>query len=476
MASGTREKNFLKSTIILAFGTFLPKFASFVTLPIYTACLTKNEYGTFDLVTILCSLLLPVATLQVQSAVFRFLLDRRDNSEQIRGVISVLYLFVIPVSAVVLGITYAAMGKSLSPHLRILIVLYFFADILLAVTRQIARGLSKNHIYSMSAVINSFLNMGLVVVFLVFRKQGLTGLMQSLLISATVSFFYIFCALKIWKYFDMSKVRWEVLKKIINYSWPMVPNSVSLWVMRVSDRAIISIFLGVEANAIYAVANKIPTILQLAQNTFSMAWSESASLTVNDHDVSDYYSRMFKTLHRVLAGFSALLMAGLPVLFSILIKGDYDKAYVHISILIVGMFFSNVAIYLGGIYVANMKTKSIGLTTILAAVLNFGINILCIGKIGIFAATLSTSVSYLFLMIYRMIDVQKFQTIKFDYREIVITDSILVVMCVVCSQRTPAAYFANVITGCCLCIVLNHALIRKTGAMVQNKWKNVGNR
>ena len=461
MGKTSREKNFLKSTFILAFGTFLPKLASFITLPIYTGELTKDEYGTFDLITVLCTLLLPVATLQVQSAVFRFLVDYRDNREKQNAIITLLYVFVIPISIVVLIILYFALYK-LSPFLRILIIIYYFADILLAVTRQVARGLSKNHIYSVSAIINSFLNMILVIILLVYYKTGLNGLVASLTVSATVSFVYIFVALKTWQFFDTKRITKKLFKQIIGYSWPMVPNSISLWIVRMSDRLIILAYMGAAANAIYAAANKIPTLLQLAQNTFSMAWSESASLTIKDKDADQYYTQMFRILHRVLAGFAAMLMAVQPLLFRILIRGDYAESYIHISILIIGSFFSNIAVYLGGIYIANMRTKSIGITTVISAALNFIINILFIKKIGVFAATLSTAISYLFLMVYRLIDVRKFQKIQYPIMEMVITNLILIGMCIMCGFRTVPFYCINLVIGCVMFVVLNKELLIKT--------------
>ena len=67
------KSNFYKNTLILSLGTFLPKFAAFITLPILTGQLTKVEYGTYDLVTVMVSLLLPAATLQIQAAAFRLL-------------------------------------------------------------------------------------------------------------------------------------------------------------------------------------------------------------------------------------------------------------------------------------------------------------------------------------------------------------------------------------------------------------------
>ncbi|MCM1132935.1 MAG: oligosaccharide flippase family protein [Ruminococcus flavefaciens] len=468
MNNTSREKNFAKSTFILAFGTFLPKFASFITLPIYTGYLTKEEYGTYDLITILCTLLLPIATLQIQSAVFRFLIDNRDKNEEKKAIITTLFAFVVPVSVVVLTVLFFVLYK-LDILLRLLIVVYYFADILLVVTRQVARGMSKNHMYSVSAVINSFLNMGLVVLFLMGFKSGLNGLVASLTIATTVSFLYIFIALKTWRYIDVKTLNKQLFKEIISYAWPMVPNSISLWIMRLSDRLIISAVMGTAANAVYAVANKIPTLLQLAQNTFSMAWQESASLTVKDSDAEKYYSDMFKTLYRVMAGFTALLLGFQPIIFKILIKGEYEESYIHISILTMGLFFSNIATYLGGIYVANMRTKSIGVTTVIAAVLNFLINIVFINFIGIFAASLSTAISYFFLMMYRLIDIQKFQKIKYPLKEMVIVTLILIAMCVACTFRNMPVYIINLVVGSVIFGILNKNLAVSTVKAVKNK-------
>ena len=46
----SRSSQFAKNTLILSIGNFLPKFVSFVTLPILTAYLTKDEYGTYDFI------------------------------------------------------------------------------------------------------------------------------------------------------------------------------------------------------------------------------------------------------------------------------------------------------------------------------------------------------------------------------------------------------------------------------------------
>ena len=109
----SRQSKLAKNTIILAIGTFLPKLASFVTLPILTGCLTREEYGTYDLVTVLVSLVLPAATLQIQTAAFRFLIDVRQDKTEIDRIVTNIFAFIIPLSLISLYIFFLVSTFSL---------------------------------------------------------------------------------------------------------------------------------------------------------------------------------------------------------------------------------------------------------------------------------------------------------------------------------------------------------------------------
>ena len=73
-----KEKQLIKNTIILSIGTMLPKLAVFITLPIYTKYLTKEEYGIYDLIATIVSLIIPIITLQIQLAAFRHLIGEKE--------------------------------------------------------------------------------------------------------------------------------------------------------------------------------------------------------------------------------------------------------------------------------------------------------------------------------------------------------------------------------------------------------------
>ena len=252
-----REDKLLKNTVILGLGTFLPKFASFIILPILTGYLTRVEYGTYDLITILVSFFLPAVTLQIQTAAFRFLIDVREDINQKKNIITNVFAYTIPISLIALGVLFFLL-KNLSMEEKSAICIYFVADILANTERQIARGLSKNKYYSISAILGSLGQLMFVLIFVFILNGGLFGATLALSFSALCETFYLFFSMHLYKYIDFHIISIDQIKRLLAYSWPMVPNSMSMWVMRVSDRLVITIFMGASANAIYAVANKIP--------------------------------------------------------------------------------------------------------------------------------------------------------------------------------------------------------------------------
>ncbi len=454
----SREKLLMKNTIILSIGTFLPKISSMIVLPILTGYLTAKEYGTYDLIVTLIALLLPAITLQIQSAAFRFLIDSRGIIEDSKSVITNIFFFSIPISIVTSGILFVFLSD-FNEKVRLLISIYFVVDIVLVALRQIARGLGLNYHFSISSVLNSFFLMLMIIIELVFLNNGLIGVLYALITSTAISIIYLCVFISILKYISLEKISILWIKKMLKYSWPLVPNNLSMWVLSLSDRLVITYFLGLEATAIYAVANKIPNMLKLFQSTFLIAWHENATLSVKDDDSSEYYSKMFDIIFSFLSGAMSILIMLTPLLFNILIRGDYDIAYQQMSILYLGIFCSSIAAFLGGIYMAHMKTRSAGLSTVVAALVNIIIDLVLIERIGMYAASISTMLSYLLLAAYRMFDIKKFQNINYNFKKIIASVIILILMSILSYQQQSFFDMFNVIISFIFTYFLNYELL-----------------
>ncbi|MEI3046521.1 MAG: polysaccharide biosynthesis C-terminal domain-containing protein [Romboutsia timonensis] len=132
-------------------------------------------------------------------------------------------------------------------------------------------------------------------------------------------------------------------------------------------------------------------------------------------------------------------------------------------------FFSGISSYIGGIYIAHKKSKEIGLTTIVAALVNLIINISLINFIEIYAASISTMVSYLFLALYRMKDVQKIQKINYNFKQIIIGLILLFTMCIINFANNNFFNIINVILSVTVFLVFNKNIAIKLTVIFRDK-------
>lgn len=458
----SREKQLAKNTAIISIGTFFPKIVSMLLTPILTAKLTITEFGQYDLIITISSLLLPIATLQISSAAFRFLIDCRGSKDQCKSIISTIISFVTVVSIIVCLIFLMAAGNNFG-NAGVLVILYFFVNVLLITVQQIARGLGYNLFYSISAMLFSIADTAFIALLLlcVKYKDGLLAVLVSMSLASILSLFFLVKKINLYKYYGFKYNSIAQLKKMLVYSWPMIPNNLSDWVLRLSDRLVITAFLGIEANAMYAVANKLPTIFTSFQTTFSLAWQENASIAAKDSDRETYYSQMCDFVFRLLFGLMAALIMITPMIWKLLVRGNYGEAYSQLSILYIAMMFSCMSSTIAGIYIAQMKTRNVGVSTMCAAIINLLIDLLLVKNIGIWAGSVSTLISYLFLLLYRMVNIQKFQKVYFNRATLFIGIFALSVMSYLNYCNSLGSIVANIILGAVVIVYFDKEIIIK---------------
>lgn len=466
----SREKELVKNTAILAIGRVLPQLASLVTLPILTAFLSKIEYGTYDLVNTLVMLVLPIATLQIQSAAFRFLIECRNSPLEISKIVSNIFFVTIPLSLITC-IIIPFFFSDYSILTRLLIGVYLFVDTIQITTGQIIRGIGLNKDFSISACIVSFINMLGVILGVWILKGGLNGVLFSLIISQLVGVIYYIKKGNLISYLNLKLFSSKKIKDMLSYSWPMIPNNLSNWILSLSDRLVITFALGIEATAIYGVANKIPNLLSFGQSILVMAWQENASIAKDDKNVSEYYSKMLRKVFDLMFGLTVLLISMTPIIFGLLIKGDYHEAYFQMPILILAMFFYVMSSFFGGIYIAHKKTLSVGITTIIAAIINVVIDISFVSIIGIWAGSISTLIAYAFLYFYRMINCQSFQKVSVNPIRQLILLVIIIIMLVLCFNKFYIFDIINIVLGIVLNIFINYKTIKQVCNKIKRKIK-----
>lgn len=415
-----RNKELAINTVILGIGQLIPKFLAVLLLPLLTSYLTTDEYGNYDLILSIASLLIPIVTMQIQQAVFRYLLASRSTEDKTLYVTSSL-VYIGGSSIICYPVVYLILRllgiDSLS---ALLICVLFLSEALYSLLGQIVRGLGHNVQYSISVVVYSAVNLATTAIMLIGFHLGLQGVIVSLTIGYLCADTYMVLASKMISYFKMEKFSTVSLKELLGFSMPIVPSSIALWVVNLSDRLIIIQFMGAAANGIYAVANKIPSLYSTAYGIFNLAWTETASKVSDDGNPAEYYTKLFSGLFRFLVGVMLALIAITPIIFKVLIKGNYGDAFFQVPILYFGIFFNSLVNFYSGIYIALKRTKQVGYSSVAGAIINAAINILLIGKIGLYAASISTAISFLVIAVYRAIDLDKVIKIEYNRKEILL--------------------------------------------------------
>lgn len=465
-----REKKLVINTLTLSLGRFLPKLMAFITLPILTGCLTKKEYGQYDLIATLVMLLIPIATLQIQSAAFRFLIDCRNDKKSSSEIISNIFVVTIPITLIACFIV-QFFFVDFGSYVRILIAIYFFMDTVHLTIAQITRGLGDNKSYSISAILLSVIYTISIVVSVYLSRTGLLGVIFSMVLAQVIGTIYLIARIDFFSYLSISNISYKKVKELLMYSWPMVPNNLSTWILKLSDRLVITAFLGLEANAVYAVSNKIPNVLSIAQSVMVMAWQENASIAVGDSDASDYYTAMLDRVYSFIFGCTAILIAATPILFRILIRGNYSEAYYQMPVLILAMFFFTMSSFFGGIYIAHKKSTNVGISTMAAALINLLIDFALVNVIGIWAGSISTLVAYMLLYYYRMFNCQHFQRVHVNFKKQLIQIVILIVLLINCFMRSFILNIVNAVLSVLLFSYYNQDLVKGFMRIVKKRIK-----
>jgi len=463
-----KKKELFGNTVIIFIGKMLPQVLAFFMLLIYTSYLSTSEYGSIDLIITYVSLLAPIITLQLEMAIFRFLIDVRNNDNEKRKLISSNYICLF-IFCLIFTLLYLIIMSFIHFDFIWIVLLYILSTIFMSNTMQIARGLGNNKAFALASILNGVLLVFTNILFLVFMHYGMFGMLLSLTLSNLVTYVYLLLKLKLYKDIDFKQADFNKTKELIKYSLPLIPNGISWWIINAADRTIISLFVGVAANGIYAISNKFPAILSSVGTVFSLSWSESASLHINDKDRDTFFSDVCNKALKIFGSFTILIIVLIPFIFPLLIDSSFSEAYKYIPILMFGSLCNNMVICYSAIYIAKKLTKKVMNTSIVSAGINIAINLILIKFIGIYAAAISTFIAYFAMLIYRHFDIQKYVKIKYDLSLIL---KIVIIFILVSVLYYINNFYLNIfalLIGFIFTFVLNKYLIIEVKNMIVNR-------
>lgn len=465
-----KKKQLAKNTIIIFFGRVCTQLISFFLLPLYTSYLATKEYGTVDLIQTYVTLLVPIITLELEMSIFRFLIDSRKSEKETNKLISNNF-FILGISLSIFSILYIIVSSFVTIPYRWLILVDIIVCVLSGNFLQVARGFGKTLDYAISCILTGLTTVISNIILICFVHMQAEGMIISMALANFMCSLYLFIRLKLYSKINFKIVDFKQIKEMYKYSLPLIPNGISWWIVNVSDRSIISFVLGASANGLYAISNKFPTIISSLTGVFNLSWSESAALHINSSDRDEFFSDITNTVLRLFMALGVGMLACMPFVFPILIDVKYNDAYNYIPFLVLGTIF-NVAICLySQVYLAKKLSKQVASTAIVGAIINILINVIFIKQIGLYAAAISTMISYFVMMIYRHFDLKKYVNIKIEKKLIIESIIIYTFTLLIYYQKSIILHVICLLIVCIYAFITNKDFLKSSYLTVVKKIK-----
>ncbi len=417
-----KYKRLLSNTVIFAIGTFSSKLLSFFLTRLYTELLTQGQYGVTDMLQQSGNLLLPLITLGITNAVVRFGLDKgvRKSDVFTTGLLSlfgggILLLLINPLLSKIPLIT----------DYTWLLCAFVFSSSLRSLCAQFVRAQNRVKLFAIDGILSTVTTIGFNILFLVVLRWGILGYMLSIICSDLLSVVFLTITARLYQFINFRSLDFSVLRSMLKYAIPMIPNTVLWWITNVSDRYLVAGFLDESFTGLYAAAYKIPSLIMLASGIFMDAWQISA--VTEEEDRSTFYTRIMSLYSALLFVMASGIIVCTRWIPHVLFATEYYSAWRYIPLLVISMVFTCMVNFLGSIYMVEKKSMRSLVTALISAVTNIVLNVLWIPRYGVNGAAAATLVCYLIVFAVRVWDTKRYIRIKWNYLRLILCTALLLV-------------------------------------------------
>lgn len=413
-------RRLIKNTGIIAVGGMATKLVQFLLLPLYTSVLAPAEYGAVDYLNTIALFCVPVASLLMDEALFRFLIDCRTQEDRSRAVTATVG--VLAIGCVAFAVLMGVLELVFHPDSFWWIVGLVYAGTLLQMVSALLRGFGDTVGYSLANFLASAVMIVLNVLFIAVFRWGVEGMLSATIIAQGGVALLFALRKRVWRYVDLRHLDRAYMGRLVRYAVPLVPNKVSWTIMNMLDRLVIMVTIGPVAAGLYAVAYKFPNVMDQVYGFFYQSWKESSARALNaEGDEVDFYNAIYRMLRRFMMSVVLGMTALMPLVYDLMIDWQYHEGILYVPILLLATYFSNISGFYGGIFTAHKDTKIMGTTTVVSAVLCLVLNLLLIPSIGLYGASFATLASTFAVNEYRRIKVGSYAPLVEDRLEQALT-------------------------------------------------------
>jgi O-antigen/teichoic acid export membrane protein len=432
-------KSVLQSFLSYGLGQILQTALRFILLPLYLRFFTPEEYGVISVLTVVLSLLTLLTTGGIINVLMRLYYEAESTKRQV--LVGATWLWCL-LAAGLGGLILSVQGPWLSQLIfqtakydslfRLLGITFIFS-----VQHQMPYNLfrleNKVGLYVGFSLFSFLTDFTLKSYFIIWLERGLSGYFES---SAIVSILTLGLMLPFVSKSVHLSLDFSIFRQLFRLGSPYIFISLAVWTIEFSDRLLLNQFVSEEAVGIYSLAYSFA-------NMFGILLASPVALLMPPFFFAQTAKRpetdTKKLLQRTLiyfllaGGFMYLLITlssnELLRFFVIYLgtKEKYLEAITLIPVLTLApfLYFLTTQAELAGLTVKKPEIMSVAY--IVAAIINFGLNLLVIPQLGAMGAAITTFIAYFILVIVFYSWIERLFPVGYNWKAVVLTMSYLAI-------------------------------------------------
>lgn len=388
---------FIKDGMVYTLASLITRGLNLFLIPLYTHILSPADYGSFDLILLLASVVNIVITFEISQGVARFYTAEIDAKKKVIYASTAFWFTLICYTAFLIfslllsqKISSAITGQ---PGMELAFqvgIIYIFVNGIFYLIQNQLRWELRSFQYAIISVTMALISAGVSIWLVLILQWGLVGLLVGMLSGSSVAAILGILWLRNSFGFIFSTT---LLNEMLTYSTPLVFSSISVWVSLYVDRVMINHFLSIEDVGIYGVGFRIASIAGLVMIGIQSALTPLIYAHYQNPETPTQVEKIFRIfLFLALLMFLFLTLFATDI-FAIMTTSEFYGASTIVVFLVPAILLGNMYIFSPGIAIAK-KTHLIVWINAVGGLTNLGLNYWLIPIFGIAGAGMATMLSY----------------------------------------------------------------------------------
>ncbi len=443
-------KRFLKDTIIYGIAAVLPRVINFLLVRVHTDALPPDSFSENTYFYIWAALFSVLLTFGMETAFFRFY-SKEKKKDVLISTAFISMLFMIGFFIVLLSVFFDSFLNFFNFQSNPLRLKLFIGILVLDTIAMVPFAYLRASNRPVKYAIIKLINVAVIVIITLLGLKYIPEFIEegtSLPTIITDNYFktpkvnYIFIAnifgsalsfLLLLPYLLKFKFQFDfdLLKKMLRYSWPIAVAGIAYVINENLDKYLIKQLIGDSEMGIYAACYKLAIFMNLYIMAFRLGAEPFFFNHADKKDAKETYARILN--YFVIIG--ALVFVGIVVYIDILkelfINKEYWSAIKIVPIVLLAYLFLGIYHNLAIWYKLTDKTRFGMYFSIIGAIITIILNLWLIPKIGIMAAAWATLLAYGTMTVISYFIGKKHYPINYNIKKMGIYLGASILICVI---------------------------------------------